>query len=140
MDNFGGFEGNAQTLRILTRLEKKLYIQVKEIHLTLIQVQTHGVDRRAGLNLTLRTILAILKYDLCIPNKKDKRASSKIHGFHKVIKGYYLDDKKIVSYARKILYKSRKKIKTIECQIMDLMTIFHIQSMISKILSKGLFK
>ena len=122
MDNFGGFEGNAQTLRILTRLEKKVvYPSERNPPDSHTGFNSHGVDRRAGLNLTLRTILAILKYDLCIPNKKDKRERvRKIHGFHKVIKGYYLDDKKIVSYARKILYKSRKKIKTIECQIMDL--------------------
>jgi dGTPase len=42
MREYGGFEGNAQTLRILTRLEK--------------------FSESAGSNLTRRTLLGILKY------------------------------------------------------------------------------
>src|SRR5690625_4672500 len=43
MSNDGGFEGNAQTLRVLTKLEKKL-------------------PEKKGLNLTKRTLLSVVKY------------------------------------------------------------------------------
>lgn len=49
MKNDGGFEGNAQTLRVLTKLEKKL-------------------PNKEGLNLTKRTLLSVVKYF----NKNDK--------------------------------------------------------------------
>ena len=42
-EDIGGFEGNAQTLRILTTLEKK-----------------HHAYR--GLNLTFRTLMGVVKY------------------------------------------------------------------------------
>lgn len=50
MENKGGFEGNAQTLRVLNELEKKL-------------------PNTKGLNLTLRTLLSVVKY--YIPYKKE---------------------------------------------------------------------
>jgi len=43
MKDYGGFEGNAQTLRVLNKLEKKL-------------------PKHRGLNLSLRTILSTVKY------------------------------------------------------------------------------
>ncbi|TDL82080.1 deoxyguanosinetriphosphate triphosphohydrolase family protein [Peribacillus frigoritolerans] len=43
MKEKGGFEGNAQTLRVLNELEKKL-------------------PKRRGLNLTIRTLLSVVKY------------------------------------------------------------------------------
>ena len=57
----GGFEGNAQTLRILARLEKK------ELDLEEAEETPKSEDRRVGLNLTYRTLAAVLKYDKCIP-------------------------------------------------------------------------
>lgn len=61
----GGFEGNAQTLRILARLEKKetLSRTSENFHLTI----KDGKDNRCGLNLTARTLASILKYDYQIP-------------------------------------------------------------------------
>ncbi|HEY4602293.1 MAG TPA: dNTP triphosphohydrolase [Cerasibacillus sp.] len=53
LDSHGGFEGNAQTLRVINRLEKKL------------------PDAR-GLNLTKRTILSVVKYF-----KKNNRITKK---------------------------------------------------------------
>lgn len=46
MQDHGGFEGNGQTLRILTRIEPRVHRQGKPM----------------GLNLTRRTLLGILKY------------------------------------------------------------------------------
>ncbi|UIJ97414.1 dNTP triphosphohydrolase [Rhizobium leguminosarum] len=63
MKLYGGFEGNAQTLRILSRLEKKAKYEAP----------VDG-DIRAGLNLCFRTLAAVLKYDTEItferPNAK----------------------------------------------------------------------
>lgn len=62
MRDQGGFEGNAQTLRILTRLEKK---ETKDFPLkspTPRLFDGHE-DLRTGLNLTMRSLASILKYD-----------------------------------------------------------------------------
>lgn len=53
MNNHGGFEGNAQTLRVLNDLEKKL-------------------PKNRGLNLTLRTILSTVKYFNEFDGEKEK--------------------------------------------------------------------
>lgn len=108
MKKYGGFEGNAQTLRILTKLEKKNtfgseYSPIK-----------NGKDNRCGLNLTFRTLAAILKYDNPIPFKRADKG--------KLVKGYYYTEKEIVKKIRRHILgeKTRKKLKTIECQIMDI--------------------
>ena len=44
-NEYGGFEGNGQTIRILRRLEKKS-------------------PDNLGLNLTLRSLLVVLKYNV----------------------------------------------------------------------------
>ena len=49
MKEYGGFEGNAQTLRILSRLEKKANYD-----------QPVDGDVRAGMNLCFRTLAAVL--------------------------------------------------------------------------------
>lgn len=64
MKPYGGFEGNAQTLRILARVEKKVY---SESDADGCGVGVTGVDRRLGLNLTFRSLAAVLKYDKEIP-------------------------------------------------------------------------
>ena len=56
MANDGGFEGNAQTLRVLTRLEKRQTIGSGA-------PVENEIENRAGLNLTFRTLAAVLKYD-----------------------------------------------------------------------------
>ena len=103
MLGYGGFEGNAQTLRILTRNESKL-----------VQVGLNEWSSGYGLNLTCRSLASILKYDKPIPIKRSKSA--------KVMKGYYISEADVVvAIKRKVAGKFRgKKFKTIECSIMDL--------------------
>jgi dGTPase len=111
----GGYEGNAQTLRILTRLEKK--IQVPGRNMTSIQ---DGIDGRVGLNLTARMLATVLKYDNVIPSSKKERLS--VYGEISPVKGYYGFDQKLVSWIKECVTGERdyKHFKTVECQIMDL--------------------
>jgi len=110
MKRYGGFEGNAQTLRILTVLEKK-----EPIDASPYGVAADGVDKRAGLNLTYRTLAATLKYDKKIPvNRQNKKGLEK---------GYYESESNLVKTIKeKVTEKKgyRSKFKTIECQIMDI--------------------
>ena len=61
MCRHGGFEGNAQTLRIVSRIEKKIH-------------DDNG--NPYGLNLTFRTLAAVLKYDKIIP--RSRRSATKL--------------------------------------------------------------
>lgn len=110
VDN-GGFEGNAQTLRILTKIEKRQLIEDSDFG-----IDGEGDDKRAGLNLTARTLASILKYDNEIPLEKSQRNKDG------VIKGYYLTESDIVKEIKKNISgdPQLKKFKTVECQIMDI--------------------
>jgi dGTPase len=77
MRRFGGFEGNAQTLRIVSKLEKKVE-----------RDKPDGGDDGAGLNLTYRLLGAVLKYDREIPRQRGKNA--------KFVKGYYGSEASLV--------------------------------------------
>lgn len=113
MREFGGFEGNAQTLRILSRVEKKVYVD--DGLPDPCGISPSGVDRRLGLNLTYRTMASILKYDEPIPLRRRKGATLK--------KGYYSSEKELVSDLKKHVGTPSgqgEKFKTIECQIMDI--------------------
>lgn len=105
MRPYGGFEGNAQTLRIVSQLEKKRYRDEVE----------NKVERRAGLNLTYRTLAAILKYDRQIA--EDRSDDTKVR------KGYYFCDTPVVDDIKKAVCPdvdlNDLEFKTIECQIMD---------------------
>ena len=104
----GGFEGNAQTLRILSRLEKRQH-DAKH-HSGIDQDKS---DRRLGLNLTARSLAAILKYDHRIPDIREKSDS--------VTKGYYSSDSDVVSWIkRNVAPNYSGTFKTVECQIMDI--------------------
>lgn len=109
MKNYGGFEGNAQTLRILSVVEKK-----ETSTGDLEGITPDGEDRRIGLNLTFRSLASILKYDKRIPESRKKEAG--------LVKGYYSSEKALVSQIKKNIAPSLKrgrKFKTVECQIMD---------------------
>lgn len=102
MSQDGGFEGNAQTLRIISKLEKK------------DEYDDSPDENRIqlfGLNPTARALASVLKYDNPIPIKiPDKR----------VHKGYYQVDIDVVSFVKRMVGSpSEGKYQTIECQIME---------------------
>ena len=92
MRDFGGFESNAQTVRIVTHLERK-----------------H--EAYAGLNLTYPTLDGLLKYKTCI----DATALAAPHT--KPIKGFYVGDRDLV--ATIIHSTGTGQGRSFECQIMD---------------------
>lgn len=121
MRAYGGFEGNAQTLRVLAKVDKKTFDPK-------IKDSEGGTDFRFGLNFCYRSLSSILKYDKPIPLTEADREP----GFEsKPIKGYYLSESNLVNTIKdkvgwtEFLTKSdsgsmNKKFKTIECKIMDL--------------------
>jgi dGTPase len=113
MLDFGGFEGNAQTLRILAKLEKKQLLNGGKLIEHAIGID--GADQRCGLNLTARTLASVLKYDYDIPiSKNDRRGQG-------VQKGYYEAETSTVNWIKRSVANSYKGyFKTIECSIMDL--------------------
>jgi dGTPase len=115
MEDYGGFEGNAQTLRLLTRIEKKIY-----------DPKINSWDeKRFGLNLTSRTISSILKYDNIIPFSKTQRKeyAEKSGTEIEPVKGYYLSEDSLVQRAKSYVLNGHKisngDFKTVECHIMD---------------------
>jgi dGTPase len=101
MREYGGFEGNAQTLRILTSTEKKA-VKIGE-----------KFSHNFGLDLTYRTLASVLKYDNIIKEVRKPSAS--------LSKGYYRTEKEIVAKIKEHVAPGYAgKFKTIECSIMDL--------------------
>ncbi|RWD29811.1 MAG: dNTP triphosphohydrolase [Mesorhizobium sp.] len=106
MRMYGGFEGNAQTLRILSRLEKKAKYE-----------KPVDGDVRAGMNLCFRTLAAVLKYDVEIETERPEATKPK--------KGYYASEAKIVADIKQKVrggtqVPANTKFKTVECAIMDI--------------------
>jgi dGTPase len=114
MKKYGGFEGNAQTLRILTRLARR------ETTVPRFKLTQGTDDRRIGLNLTARTLAGVLKYDQCI-------VPAEVEKTEKPIKGYFLCENDKVQFIKKNVLGSKWKnaveqygFHTVECGIMDL--------------------
>jgi dGTPase len=99
----GGFEGNAQTLRILTRLEAKTF---------------DDRNRSVGLNLTRATLDASTKYPW---SRTDAEAPHGSHadGTRRAVKkfGVYDDDLEVFTWLRQGVEGRRRCIET---QVMDL--------------------
>lgn len=119
MKNYGGFESNAQNLRILASIEKKFDTDLMDYEKSadLIDYEKDWYKGNSvGLNLCYRSLASILKYDskidyTAIPNNCDK-----------LKKGYYCSEEKLVQHIKQnVIDKNfNGKFKTIECQIMDL--------------------
>jgi dGTPase len=113
MKEYGGFEGNAQTLRILARVEKK--VLDGDSSTDICGISESGQDRRLGLNLSYRSLAAVLKYDAQIPLRRRQRASLK--------KGYYASEHELVERIKSNVGRPAAagvKFKTVECQLMDI--------------------
>lgn len=112
MSDAGGFEGNAQTLRILARVEKRATLKGPAE-----AIGDDGVDQRLGLDLCIRTLAAVLKYDSPIPVDTRTAAPRRVE----VTKGYYATEGPLVARIKQeIAGGIATGFKTIECQIMDL--------------------
>jgi dGTPase len=113
----GGFEGNAQTLRIVARLEKKSTLRLVNDDAVAFD---RGEDLRCGLNLTFRSLASLLKYDYAIPTRsKDRKVKEDVS------KGYYAEEKDLVAEIKRHVLgiddlSTIDKFKTIECSIMDI--------------------
>jgi dGTPase len=93
---FGGFEGNAQTLRLLVRIESKVF----------------GPDGRSfGLNLTRASLDATCKYPWSRPAHAARDSEEGTAKF-----GYYSDDADVYEWMRLGAVAGQK---SIEAQVMD---------------------
>lgn len=110
----GGFEGNAQTLRVLSTLEKKIYddtvAKPDEVFCS------ENGDLRRGIDPTFRSIASILKYDNEINLTGTSGAIKK--GYYKEYKGLVGDTWKNISRDTDMSDSTSRK--SIECSIMDL--------------------
>ena len=95
--SIGGFEGNAQTLRILTRLEPKVF---------------HEDGRSAGVNLTRASLDAAVKYPWTYAE-----AAKHTNGGRGVKFCVYPDDEPVFRWLKIDAPANRKPM---ECQVMDL--------------------
>lgn len=112
MKLYGGFEGNAQTLRILSKIEKKIQKDF-EGKMDGCGISEKGDDLRLGLNPTYRALASILKYDAMIPLRRKKGSPLK--------KGFYASEKHLVERVKENVSPVKyRDFKTIECQIMDI--------------------
>jgi dGTPase len=115
MRDHGGFEGNAQTLRIISRLEKKTTLPRSEGDIVAFDREWN--DLRCGLNVTYRSLAALLKYDRCIPERAADRPEPG------VMKGFYACDAGLVRKVKEHVLGSadpQTELKTLECSIMDI--------------------
>ncbi len=115
MKKAGGFEGNAQTFRILSRLEKKRLAEGAAASGAHDVGVVNGRDFRTGLNLSARSLAAVLKYDNQIPHVRGES--------DQLVKGYYAADAETVDWVRKQVIgdvEPNTKFKTLERHIMDL--------------------
>jgi dGTPase len=107
--DYGGFEGNAQTLRIVGRLARKELSDDSEVPFS-----DDGSDRRLGLDLTFRSMAALLKYDRAIPSSAPEKEPEK---------GYYDQDAELVAQIKHKVLDGRRDVenfKVIECMVMDI--------------------
>ena len=96
--NIGGFEGNAQTMRILTRLEPKIF---------------HPDGRSAGVNLTRAALDAAVKYPWTLAE-----AAAHPKGERSAKFCVYPDDTDVFAWLKQHAPDTTRR--PVECQVMDL--------------------
>jgi len=116
MHEHGGFESNAQALRIAARLAKRTLLPGNPASARPFGIGKRGKDYRAGYNLTARSLLSFLKYDRMIPESSSAE---------RITKGYYKDEHELVGILKERVSGATdpsqiKPFKTVECQIMDI--------------------
>lgn len=95
--SIGGFEGNAQTLRLLTRLEPKIF---------------HADGRSAGVNLTRAALDATVKYPWTLDEAAQHPKGERSKKFC-----VYPDDVDVFAWLKQ---GAPKNARPMECQVMDL--------------------
>ncbi|BAQ30802.1 deoxyguanosinetriphosphate triphosphohydrolase [Bifidobacterium scardovii] len=96
-EHIGGFEGNAQTLRLLTRLEPKVF---------------HADGRSAGVNLTRASLDAAVKYPWTLAEADAHPKGERSKKFC-----VYPDDEDVFRWLK---IGAPEAAKPMECQVMDL--------------------
>jgi len=124
----GGFEGNAQTLRILAHLEKRLTKASRSQSKDGESLLSFG--NISGLNLTARSIASIIKYDFAIPvlspdTLPERRQPELIKGYYKEEEDLVRDVKLRLGFEPEVFLdgagvRRETRFKTIEAQIMDI--------------------
>ncbi|GAA4946117.1 deoxyguanosinetriphosphate triphosphohydrolase [Yinghuangia aomiensis] len=99
----GGFEGNAQSLRLLTRLEPKTFAAPSPATETRTRAGAAHTPRSVGLNLTRAALDAVLKYPW--PRREGVRTY-----------GVYDDDLDVFAWIRADAPEGRR---SLEAQVMD---------------------
>ena len=119
MLEYGGFEGNAQTIRILSRIEKKFPVENFGFE--------DGKDKRVGLNLCMRSLGSVLKYDHVIPfslEDRQKLKDQKKEQHISPVKGFYKCDEELILKIKSSILNGHQikngDFKTLECTIMDI--------------------
>lgn len=109
MKNYGGFEGNAQTFRIISKLGE--------------------YDVKCGLNLTRRAMLGVIKYPIlykkAIINKYGNKPpkciySSEQEVFKWLLKPFSKKDKNLFLSTKKNGKYNKSQYKTLDCSIMEM--------------------
>lgn len=104
-----GYEGNAQTLRIVSTLEKR-FLKTENVKQP---IGPKAEDLRVGLSLTYRSLASILKYDTSIPINSSA---------DEPLKGYYSYDIDLVKRIKENVTGKKNfgdSFKTLECYLMD---------------------
>ena len=117
--HMGGFEGNAQTLRLLSRLEPKV-IAEHDVSAGLSRLEPKVIaehDVSAGLNLTRASLDATCKYPWTRTDAPRRADGTQTHKF-----GVYEDDLPVFEWFREGAHDAgvEPQRKCLEAQVMDL--------------------
>ncbi|MDR7332494.1 dGTP triphosphohydrolase [Roseateles asaccharophilus] len=113
MRDYGGFEGNAQTLRIVTSLESRLGLIEDRAAAEFAIAQAE--ERPRGMNLTAGTLAAVLKYPYQLGATGRKAGRGAVAG-----KGIYEEEMPVLHALQALGLGLSPQRRTLECQIMDI--------------------